>query len=79
MVYKIKSDAEDALKQVQIAYSKSLVERAPAIAELLQNTKLDSETLSDFAFQIEGGKDAATVAKEWVAANSNRVDSWLGL
>lgn len=76
---KSKVMTEDALKQVQIAYSKSLAERSPAIADLLQNIKLDSETVSDFAYQIEGGKDAATVAKEWVAANSDRVDSWLGL
>lgn len=76
---KSKVMTEDALKKVQIAYSKSLAERSPAIAELLANIQLDGETVSDFAFQIEGGKDAATVAKEWVANNSERVDSWLGL
>jgi len=70
---------EDALKNVQIAYSNSLAERSPAIAELLANIALDGETVSGFAFEIEGGKDAATVAKEWVEANSDRVDSWLGL
>nr|WP_306116797.1 glycine betaine ABC transporter substrate-binding protein [Roseovarius sp. MMSF_3305] len=70
---------EDALKKVQIAYSKSLAERSPAIADLLANIQLDGETVSDFAFQIEGGKDPADVAKEWVAANSDRVDGWLGL
>ena len=76
---KSKVMTEDALKQVQIAYSKSLSARSPAIADLLANIKLDGETVSNFAFEIEGGKDAATVAKEWVAANSDRVDSWLGL
>lgn len=76
---KSKVMTEDALKKVQIAYSKSLKERSPAIAELLANIQLDGETVSSFAFQIEGGKDAATVAKEWVAKNSDRVDSWLGL
>ena len=70
---------EDALKKVQIAYSKSLIDRSPAIADLLANIQLDGETVSDFAFQIEGGKDPADVAKEWVAANSDRVDKWLGL
>ena len=70
---------EDALKQVQIAYSKSLAERSPAITELLKNIKLTGDDVSNFAFQIEGGKPAAEVAKEWVAANSDRVDSWLGL
>ena len=40
---------------------------------------LDGETVSGFAFEIEGGKDAADVAKAWVEKNSDRVDSWLGL
>lgn len=70
---------EDALKQVQIAYSKSLEARSPAIAELIKNIQLTGDDVSSFAFQIEGGKDAADVAKEWVAANSDRVDGWLGL
>ena len=76
---KSKVMTEDALKKVQIAYSKSLKERSPAIAELLANIQLDGETVSGFAYEIEGGKDAATVAKEWVAKNSKRVDGWLGL
>ena len=76
---KSKVMTEDALKNVQIAYSNSLKERSPAIADLVANIALDGETVSSFAFEIEGGKDAATVAKEWVAANADRVDSWLGL
>ena len=76
---KSKVMTEDALKKVQIAYSNSLSERSPAIAEMVANIALDGETVSSFAFEIEGGKDAATVAKEWVAANPERVDSWLGL
>ena len=70
---------EDALKKVQIAYSKSLAERSPAITDLLKNIQLSGEDVSNFAFQIEGGKSAEDVAKEWVAANSDRVDGWLGL
>lgn len=70
---------EDALKQVQIAYSKSLADRSPAIAEFVKNISLNGEDVSSFAFEIEGGKDAADVAKDWVAANSERVDGWLGL
>lgn len=76
---KSKVMTEDALKKVQIAYSKSLKERSPAIADLLANIQLDGETVSEFAFEIEGGKDAAAVVKEWVAKNSDRVDGWLGL
>ncbi len=76
---KSKVMTEDALKKVQIAYSKSLIERSPAIADLLANIQLDGETVSSFAYEIEGGKDPALVAKEWVAENSGRVDGWLGL
>ncbi len=76
---KSKVMTEDALKNVQIAYSGTLPDRSPAIADLLANIQLDGETVSDFAFQIEGGKDPADVARDWVAANSERVDSWLGL
>ena len=76
---KSKVMTEDALKKVQIAYSNSLQERSPAIAEMVANIALDGETVSSFAYEIEGGKDAATVAKEWVEANAERVDSWLGL
>ncbi len=74
-----KVQTEDALKQVQIAYSNSLEERSPAIADLVKNIALSGEDVSNFAFEIEGGKDAADVAKAWVAANSDRVDEWLGL
>jgi len=70
---------EDALKQVQIAYSNSLEERSPAIADLVKNIALTGDDVSSFAFEIEGGKDAAEVAKAWVAANGDRVDGWLGL
>lgn len=76
---KSKVMTEDALKNVQIAFSNSLKDRSPAIADLLANIALDGETVSSFAFEIEGGKEPADVAKDWVAANSDRVDSWLGL
>lgn len=70
---------EDALKQVQIAYANTLADRSPAIADLVQNIELTGDDVSQFAFEIEGGKDAADVAKAWVEANSDRVDGWLGM
>ena len=70
----------DAVKNIQIAYSKSLEERAPAIAGLLANIKLDTETVSQWAFEIVSNERAPEeVIKEWVAANEKRVDGWLGL
>jgi len=71
---------KDAFKQVQVAYSNSLKGRSPAIAEFLANMKLDASDVSGFAYEIAGrGRDAGEVAKEWVAKNSARVDSWLGM
>lgn len=72
--------SEDALKNVQVAYSKSLKQRSPIIYEFLQNMTLTSDDVSYFAFQIAGkNRDAAEVVREWIAENSDRVDSWLGL
>ena len=71
---------KDALKNVQIAFSKSLAGRSPAIAEFFERFALTAEDVSSFAFEISGnGRDPADVAKEWVAANPDRVDAWLGL
>jgi glycine betaine/proline transport system substrate-binding protein len=72
--------SKDALKQVQVAFSNSLADRSPAIADFLANMKLDAKDVSGFAYEIAGrGRDAAEVAKEWVANNSDRVDGWLGM
>jgi len=72
--------SEDKLKQVQIAYSKSLQSRSPAIADLLANISLTTDDVSSWAYEIAGkGRDPEEVLKEWVQANSARVDKWLGL
>lgn len=71
---------EDALKQVQVAYSKSLRGRSPVIYEFLQNMALNADDVSYFAYQIAGQKrDPDEVVREWIADNSARVDGWLGL
>jgi glycine betaine/proline transport system substrate-binding protein len=71
---------KDALKEVQIAWSNSLVDRSPAIAEFFQNFALSADDVSGLAYEISAnGKDPADAAKEWVAANSDKVDGWLGL
>ena len=72
--------SEDSLKNVQVAFSKSLAKRSPVIYEFLQNMTLESDDVSYFAFQIAGkGRNAGEVVREWIADNSDRVDSWLGL
>ena len=71
---------KDALKQVQIAYSKSLPDRSPAIAEFFERFSVTADDVSNFAFEISGnGRDPAEFAREWVEANPDRVDAWFGL
>ena len=71
---------KDALKQVQIAYSKTLPDRSPAIAEFFERFSVNADDVSNFAFEISGnGRDPAEFAREWVEANPDRVDAWLGL
>lgn len=71
---------KDALKDVQIAFSKSLESRSPAIFEFFERFSLTADDVSSFAFEISGnGRDPADVALEWVNANPKRVDAWLGL
>ncbi|WP_394690621.1 glycine betaine ABC transporter substrate-binding protein [Hoeflea sp.] len=71
---------KDDLKKVQIAWSNSLPERSPAIAEFFQRFSLSADDVSNFAYEISGkGRDPAEVAKEWMEANPDRVDAWLGL
>ena len=72
--------SKDALKEVQIAYSNSLADRSPAIAEFFANFALTSDDVGSLAFEISSnGKEPAQAAAEWVAANSDRVDAMLGL
>ena len=71
---------KDDLKQVQIAWSNSLADRSPAIAEFFANFSLTADDVSNLAFEISAnGREPADVAADWVAANSDRVDAMLGL
>ena len=71
---------KDDLKKVQIAWSNSLADRSPAIAEFFQKFSLSADDVSNLAYEISAkGREPADVAKEWVAANTDKVDGWLGL
>ncbi len=71
---------KDALKDVQIAWSKSLRDRSPAIVEFFERFNLTADDVSSFAYEISGkGRDPKEVASEWVKNNPKRVDAWLGL
>ncbi len=75
-----KVQTKDALKEVQIAWSKSLKDRSPAIVEFFERFSLTADDVSSFAYEISGkGRDASEVASEWIKNNPKRVDAWLGL
>lgn len=71
---------KDALKEVQIAWSNSLGDRSPAIAEFFANFAVTSDDVSALAYEISAQNQApADAAKQWVAKNTDRVDAMLGL
>jgi len=77
---KSKVETADAPREVQIAYSKSLETRAPTIVKLLNNIALDTDTVSQWAFEmIVKKREPEDVVREWINANQERVDGWLGL
>jgi len=70
----------DREKSIHVGYSRSLETRAPEIAKFLSNIELDTDTVNNFTFELVVKKRSSTIiAGEWVAANSDRVDQWLGL
>lgn len=71
---------KDDIKNVQIAWSSSLADRSPTIAEFFANFSLTAEDVSRLAFEMTAnGRAPEDAAKEWVDANSDRVDAMLGL
>ncbi|MFW2587349.1 glycine betaine ABC transporter substrate-binding protein [Sagittula sp. SSi028] len=70
----------DVVKTVTVAYSTSLEERNPAAAAFLGAIEMDADALSQLTYQVvvEGQDMDATVA-DWLEANAETVDGWLGL
>ncbi len=59
-------------------YSKSLADEHPAVASLVANMKLDSDTVSAMTLAVAVEKaDPAEYAKKWVSENEDRVLDWL--
>lgn len=70
----------DKEKTIHVAYSKSLEARTPSVAALLAKIDMDTDSVNNFTHEIVIKKRSSEeVAREWIAANSDRVDSWLGL
>lgn len=77
---KSKITTGDKIKTVRVAYSRSLETRAPEAARFLKHITLSDAAVSAMTHGVVVEKqDPAKVAKEWVQANSEIVDSWLGL
>jgi glycine betaine/proline transport system substrate-binding protein len=75
-----KIDVAWAPVYLNIAYSSSLNNRAPEFVDLLQNLQLSSDIVSSWTYAISvDGKNAASYASEWIDANRNIVNQWLGL
>lgn len=72
--------SKDSDKDVQIAWSTSLAERSPTIAEFFANFELTAQDVSQMAYEMTAnGRTPEEVAKQWVEANAERVDTMLGL
>lgn len=64
--------------KIYVAFSKSLLERAPEVAQFLKQVSFDAKVVNDWILQIGEEKRPPTeVAKAWIADNTKTVDRWL--
>ena len=77
---KSKITTGDQVKTVRVAHSKSLEKRNPAAASFLANIDMNSDALSELTYKVVvQGNEIEGVVSEWIAANGDTVDGWLGL
>ncbi len=70
----------DQVKTVTVAYSKSLETRNPVAASFLANIDMEADQLSQMTYEVVvQGREIAEVVSEWIGANGEMVDGWLGL
>ena len=70
----------DLVKTVTVAYSKSLEQRNPAAASFLSQIDMSSDDLSKMTYEVVvAGNELDEVVANWIAANGETVDGWLGL
>ena len=64
--------------EVWVAFSKSLYQRNPRVANFFKNMTLDPATVNGWILQVGKEKlDPQDVAEEWVENNKAIVDKWL--
>jgi glycine betaine/proline transport system substrate-binding protein len=63
---------------VYISYAKTLEERSPQFASMLDNMALTSDLVSEWVFEVGVNKrDPESFSEQWVKDNGEIVDSWL--
>ena len=73
-------ESADKPKAIHVGYSKSLETRVPSVAAFLANIQMNTDTVNNFTHEIVVKQRASEdVAREWVDANPDIVDGWLGL
>lgn len=67
-----------AESSLSVGYASALAERLPAVAGLLAGIQFDGADIAAMSYAVEvERKPPADVAKEWVAANADRIAGWL--
>lgn len=67
-----------APNDVYIAFSKSLWDRNPAVAQMLKNVQFTGNEINGWIVEMfENKRDPQEVAEEWIADNKDIVDGWI--
>lgn len=71
-------DCVIAANDVYVAFSKSLYERNPAVANMLKRVKFTGDEINQWIVEMfENKRDPREVAEEWIAENQDVVNSWI--
>ncbi len=64
--------------EVYVAFSASLLKRAPEVAQFLKQVSLTDKLLNAWLFEIgRKGRDPVVVAEEWIKTHPSKVEDWL--
>jgi len=67
-----------APNDVYVAFSKSLYERNPPVAEMLKRVQFTGDEINEWIVEMfENKRDPQEVAEEWIEENQALVDSWI--
>ena len=67
-----------AANDVFVGFSKSLYDRNPPVAKMLENIQFTGDEINEWIVEMfENKRDPQEVAEEWIAENKDVVDSWI--